>query len=107
MVGLKPSRPTEGNESKILTDGNKGQAYNPKKYRSKKPQNKPIPEAKTETDFHGQCTDLKGDMFDLGTRASDKFNIAMKELEQYLGATYSDRCQPSIMTENMATFCNQ
>ena len=28
----------------------------------------------------------------------------MKELEWYLGATYSDSCQPAIMTETAATF---
>ena len=28
----------------------------------------------------------------------------MKELEQYLGATYSGSCQTDIMTETLATF---
>ena len=28
----------------------------------------------------------------------------MKELDRYLGTTYSDRCQPDIMTETAATF---
>ena len=28
----------------------------------------------------------------------------MKEMEWYIGATYSDSCQPSIMTETVATF---
>ena len=28
----------------------------------------------------------------------------MKELEQYLGTTYSDSCQPAIMTETAANF---
>ena len=28
----------------------------------------------------------------------------MKDLERYLGATYIDSCQPSIMTETPATF---
>ena len=28
----------------------------------------------------------------------------MKELEQYLGATYSDRWQPATMTETVDTF---
>ena len=28
----------------------------------------------------------------------------MRELERYLGATYSDSCQPAIMTETAATF---
>ena len=30
----------------------------------------------------------------------------MKELKQYLGETYSDICQPSIITETAATFPN-
>ena len=30
----------------------------------------------------------------------------MKELEQYFGATYSDRCQTAIMTETADTFPN-
>ena len=28
----------------------------------------------------------------------------MKELERYLGTTYSYRCQPDIITETVATF---
>ena len=28
----------------------------------------------------------------------------MKELERYLGPTYSDSCKPAIMTETAATF---
>ena len=28
----------------------------------------------------------------------------MKELKQYLGTTYSDSCQPAIMTETSAKF---
>ena len=98
MVESKPSRPLEGNESKISTDGNKGQASKPKKYRGKKPQNKPSPEPEAETDFQVWYTDLEGYTFDLVTRSSDKFAKKMRELEQYLGATYSDRFQPAIMT---------
>ena len=60
MVESKPSRPPEGNEFNIPTDGNKGQASKPKKYRGKKPQNKPSLEPKTETDFQGRCNDLEG-----------------------------------------------
>ena len=52
----------------------------------------------------GRCTYLEGYNFDLGPRASDKFAITMKELEQYLGTTYSDICQPAIMTETAANF---
>ena len=51
MVNLQPSRPPEGNESNILTDGNKGKSYKPKKYRGKKSRNKLSPEHETETDF--------------------------------------------------------
>ena len=81
MVKSKPSRPPEGNELKIPTDRNKGQASKPKKYRGKKPRNKPSPDPKTETDLQGGCTDLKCYNFDLGPRASDKFARTMKELE--------------------------
>ena len=80
MVKLKPSCPPEVNEPNILTDGNKVQSSKPKKYRGKKPRNKPSPEPKAETDFQGQCTDLEGYIFDLGPRASNKFAQTMKEL---------------------------
>ena len=78
MVESKPPHPPDGNESKILTDGNKGQASKPKKYRGKKPRNKPSPETKTVTEFQGRCTDLEGCTLDLGPRASNKFSITMK-----------------------------
>ena len=78
MFKLKPSRPPEGNKSKIPNDGNKGKDSKPKKYRGKKHQNKPIPEPETETDFQGQCTDLEGYTFDLGPRAYEKFSRTMK-----------------------------
>ena len=74
MVKSKPSCLTEGNEFMIPTDGRKGQASKPKKYRGKKQhQNKPSMEPETETDFQGRCTDLEGYTFDLGPRSSDKF----------------------------------
>ena len=48
MVESKPSRPLEGNELKIPTDGNKGKVYKPNKYRGKKqPQNKSSLEPET------------------------------------------------------------
>ena len=79
MVESKPSRPTEGNELKIPTDGNKGQVSNPKKYRGKKqPQNKPSLDPETETKFQGRCTDSEGYTFDLGPKAYDKFTRTMK-----------------------------
>ena len=74
MVKSKPSRQPEGNELMIPTDGNKGHISKPKKYRGKKqPRNKSSLEPETETDFQGRCTDLKGYIFDLGPRASNKF----------------------------------
>ena len=103
MVKSKPSRPPEGNELKIPTDGNKVQASKPKKYRDKNPQNKPIPEPETETDFQGWYTDLQRYTFDLVPISSNKFARTMKKLD-YLGSTYSDSCQPSIITETVATF---
>ena len=104
MVKSKPSHSPEGNESEILTDGEKGQASKTKKYIGKNNRNKLIPEPKAETDFQGQCNDLEGYIFDFETRASNKFTRKMKELEQYLGATYSEICQLDIMTETAATF---
>ena len=79
MVKSKPSRPPEGNELKIPTEGNKRQASKPKKYRGKKqPQNKSSLDPKNETDFQGRCTDLEGYTFDLGPRASDKFSEQLR-----------------------------
>ena len=103
MVKLKSSRPPEVNELNIPTDGNKGQASNPKKYRGNKHRNKISPETGSETDFQGQCTDFEGYTFDLGTIAPGKLYRTMKELERYLGATYSGSYQPAIMTETAAT----
>ena len=104
MVESKPSHPPEGNKFKIPNDRNKVQASKPNKYRGKKPWNKPSPEPETETNFQGWCTDLEGYTFDLGPRAYDKFYKTMKEMEQYLRATYSDFFQTAIMTETAATF---
>ena len=105
MLEQKPSRPPEGNEYKIPTEGNKGQDSNTKKYRGKKqPQNKSSLDPEAETDLQGRCTDLEGYTFDLGSRASDKVSRKMKELDRYLGTICSDSCQPAIMTETAATF---
>ena len=81
MVESKPSRPPEGDKLKIPTDGEKGQASNPKNYRGNKPLNKLSPELETKTDFQGWCTDLEGYTFDLGPRESENFSRTMKELE--------------------------
>ena len=102
MAKSKPFCTPEGNELKILTDGNKGQASKPKKYRGKKPKNKPSLEHETETDFHCRCSDLEGYTLYLGPKASEKFARTLKELERYLETTYSDICQTAIMTETAA-----
>ena len=104
MVRSKPSRPHEGNESNILNFWKKVHTSNPKKHIGKKPQNKPGPEPETKTDFQGKCTELEGYTFDFGPRVSKKFARTMKELEGYIGETYSDSCQTAIMTETAATF---
>ena len=100
----KPSRLSEGNESNISTDRNKGKSSKPKKYRDNKPQNKPSPEPKTDTEFQGRFTDLECYTFYLGPRASETFARKMKDLERCLGVTYIYVCQPAIMTETVATF---
>ena len=82
MVKSKPSCRPEGNVLKILTDGEKGQASNPNKYRGNKPRDKPSPDPKSKTEFQGRCTDLEYNIFDLGPRASNKFTRKMKELER-------------------------
>ena len=82
MVKYKPSGPPEGNKLKIPTDGNKGQASNPKKYIGKKNRNKPSLEPETKTHFQGRRTDLKGYTFDLVPRESEKSATIMKEMEQ-------------------------
>ena len=81
MVESKPPRPPEGNELNFPTDRNKVQSSNPKKYRGKKPRNKPSPEPEAKTDFQGRYTELEGYTFDLVPREYDKFAITMKELE--------------------------
>ena len=62
------------------------------------------PELESEFNFKGQCSDLKGCIFDVGPRASEKNYITVKETERCLGAAYSDSCQPSIMTETLEIF---
>ena len=89
-----------------MTDRNKGKSSKTKKYRGKKPWNKIILEPEAETNFQERCADLEGYIFDLGPRVSEKHSWTIKELDKYLGATYSDSCQPAIMTEIRATFPN-
>ena len=98
MVESKPSHTHEVNESKNLTGVNKGQSSNTNKYRGNNPRKKSILDPKANTNFKGQCTEFQSHIFDLGPRASGKFARKMKELERYLGATYSDICQTYIMT---------
>ena len=107
MVETKPYLSPEVHQSKDLTDKNKGQAHKSKNYRGKKTRTKyQGPQPETQTDFKGWCSDLEGYIFDLGLRVSDKFARTMKKLERYLGSTYSNICQPSIMTETPSTFPN-
>ena len=47
---------------------------------------------------------MEGYTFDLGPIASEKFARTMKELERYIGTTYSAICHPAIMTESAANF---
>ena len=83
MVYSKSSCPSEVNELNNLTDENKGQAPNPKKYIGKNTQTKSQdPDIKSKNDFKGRCSDLEGYIFDLGPRASDKFSRKMKDLDQ-------------------------
>ena len=90
MVKSKPSCPPEGNELNNPNDRNKGWAYNPKKYRSKKHLKKPSPDPEVKTEFKVRYNDLEGCIFELLPRPSDKFSWTMKSLEQYLGEMYSE-----------------
>ena len=88
-----------------MIDKNKGQEPKSKKYRGKETQIKsqgPNPEAKTS--IKDGFSDLEGYIFGLGPIASDFFARTMKEMGRYLGKTYSDICQPSIMNRIPATF---
>ena len=61
MVKTKPSWSPEVNESKVLTDKNKGHATNIRSYRGKKRENKTQgTELKAKTDYKGWCSDLEG-----------------------------------------------
>ena len=75
------------------------------RYRGKKTRTKNQgPELEDETDFKGRYSDLEGYIFYLVPIISDKFTRIMKELERYLGATYSNRCHPAIMPKIPETF---
>ena len=64
-----------------MTDINKGQAKKYNKYRGKKTRTKPHGKyLEAETNFKGWCSDLEGNIFDLGPRAPDKFARKTKEL---------------------------
>ena len=90
---------------KVSTDESKGQAYKPKMYRGKKMRtNTKVTELKTNIDFKGRWSDLEGYIFNIGPRSSDKFSGTMKELERYLGTTYSNICHTAIMIKTPETF---
>ena len=65
-------------------------------------------ELEAETNFKGRCSDLEGSgsIFDIGMRSLDIFSRTMKELERYLGSTYSNICQMAIITETTETSPN-
>ena len=60
-------------------------------------------EPKAKTNLKGICSYLEGYIFDLGPISLDKSTRKMKELQQYLGETYRDRCQPATMTDTQDT----
>ena len=96
----KPYRSLEVNKYNNLTDKNKGKASNPKRCIGKKKWTKTQgPELEAETNFKGWCSDLEGYILDLGPRALDKFARTMTNLDRYLWVTYSDICQPYIVTK--------
>ena len=73
------------------TGESKGKASNMNIYRVKKIQNKTQGlELKAHTNFKGQYSDLEGYVFNIGPRDLNKLSRTMRELERYLGATYSD-----------------
>ena len=90
----------------ILTDEHKVKSPKTNMYRGTNTWiNTQGPELKADTDFKGWCSDLEGSssIFDLGLRALDIFSRTMKDLEQYLGATYRNICQPAIINNTTET----
>ena len=105
MVKIRISRFPEGNESNNLTGLHKGEASNTNRYQDNKTQtNTQGPELEAEIKFNSWCSNLEGRIFNIDPRASYNFSRTINYLEEYLGSTYSDRCQPSIMTKTWATF---
>ena len=81
MVETKPSYSSEGNESKNLTDENKGQAPNTKNYQGNKtPTKTQGSELKAETNFKSRFSDLECYIFNIDPIASDTFSRTMKKL---------------------------
>ena len=105
MVKAKPPRYPEGNKSNNSAEKHKGQAPNTKRYQGKKNRtNTQCMELEAETNFKGWSRYLEGYIFELGPRASERFPMMMKDMELYLGETYSDSFQPGIMPKTPATF---
>ena len=99
MVKTKPFCPHEVNESNKLTK-NEVEASNTKRFRGKKTRTKTQGrELEAKTNLKGHYNDLEIYTFDLGPIASKTFSRTMKDLERYLGAAYSNSCQPSIVTK--------
>ena len=105
VVKNKPSQSPKVNELKNLNEKNKARLSNHNTCRGKKTLTKTQgTEIEVKTDFKGPWNDLEGYILDIGLRSLDKFSRTMKELERYIGATYSDSCQTSITTETHMTF---
>ena len=104
IIKTKPSWSPDVDESKCSTDEIKRQASKPKIYRGNKMQTKIQGlEIEANTNFKVQWSVSESYIFNLRPRASDKFTRKIKELERYLGATYSDNLQPAIMIETPET----
>ena len=64
-----------------MTEKNKGQTSNPKRYRSKMTRTKTqVLELEAETNFKVQCSDLDRYIFHLGPIASKAFARTMKDI---------------------------
>ena len=88
VVKTKPYRSPEGNGLKNFTHEHKTQSSKPKRYRGKKTQTKTQGlEIESETNFKGRCSDLEVYIFNLGSKAWNKFARTMKDLSGIMGWT--------------------
>ena len=91
-------------EKKVFTYKSKGHASKLKRNSDKKTQTKTQgPDFEADTNFKGWYSDIISYIFDIIQISLHKFVRTMKELEQYLGATYIDSCQQDIMNKTLET----